>query len=317
LSVQWGHGRHPSAARWIGPEKDGIMADSQQSIDWNAMGNAALKCVGSACSLAHWGERSQEDDYNVDDAVLHLAAIDDATDILGRAIALFHPQRFNKIALASVGEGARPDFRFGEACYSTAHQAALELLRAGVFHIENSLNEIAEDRGAPDNYVAGIDDLHALSPDDLRDTLIAVYARPVSKWAVKEIEFAQVKEFQAWIHREWAAVSRAPANGGEPADDDDSVWVSASKLCPDKGISLKTARAFCEKNGIRNRKPSRQRLVIHAGDWANYWARKDAGEFEGLDQGNSKPSIFGNEDIVLDGAAERLRQLQAKKKAGK
>ena len=56
--------------------------------------------------------------------------------------------------------------------------------------------------------------MHAFSPDDLRDTLIAVYARPVPEWAVKEIEVAQVKEFQAWIHREWAAVNRASQRRG-------------------------------------------------------------------------------------------------------
>ena len=122
------------------------MADSQQKIDWNALGKAAQQCVGSACSLAHWGERSQEDDYNAENAALHLAAIDRACETLGRAIALFERRHFNKLALASVGEGPRPDFRFGEACYSTAHEAALELLRAGVLHIENGLNDIAEDR---------------------------------------------------------------------------------------------------------------------------------------------------------------------------
>jgi hypothetical protein len=98
---------------------------------------------------------------------------------------------------------------------------------------------------------------------------------------------------------------------------DDSVWVSASKLCPDKSVSLKKARTFCEENGIRWRKPSKQRLDIHAGDWANCWAGKDAAGFEGLDEGGNKPSIFEKEDIVLDGATERLKQLQTKKKAGK
>ena len=49
---------------------------------------------------------------------------------------MFRRRHFTKIALASVGEGPRPDFRFGEACYSTAHESALELLRWSVTHRE-------------------------------------------------------------------------------------------------------------------------------------------------------------------------------------
>ncbi len=148
----------------------------------------------------------------MDDASLHLAAIDEALDTLKRTIALFDPRYDNVIALACVGEGPRPDFRFGEACYSTAHRAALELLRAVVLHIENGFADdwfdgrFAAIDPLPDGSLELV--LHALSPDNLREYLIDVCARPVYAWAVKEIEFAQVKEIQAWIHREWAAISR-------------------------------------------------------------------------------------------------------------
>jgi hypothetical protein len=240
------------------------MADSQQKIDWNALGKAAQQCVGSAWRLAHWGDRSQEDGYNVDDAAVHLAEIDRATDILRQAIALFERRHFKKIALASVGEGPRPDFRFGEACYSTAHEAALELLRAGVLHIEDGLIDIAEDRGTPDNYFAGIDDLHVLSPDDLRDTLIDVYARPVSEWAVKEIEFARVKEFQAWIDREWAAASSAPAKDNQDGlfstADSPTRWAKQFKISP------KTFKRRVRDGKIRAKSLSDRLYQVHLDD---------------------------------------------------
>jgi hypothetical protein len=119
-------------------------------------------------------------------------------------------------------------------------------------------------------------------------------------------------------HREAKVIARETAleftkgQGG----DDPSTWVPASKLCPDKGVPLKGARAFCEKHKIRWRKPSPQRLEIHAGDWTRHWADTLAGEFDGLDQGG-KSSIFGKAEIVVEGAAERLKQLRAKKGAGK
>lgn len=97
--------------------------------------------------------------------------------------------------------------------------------------------------------------------------------------------------------------------------DDLTAYVSASKLCPDKGISLKTARDFCRKQKIRTRNPSPRRLQIHAGDWTKHWAGKNIADFDRLDQGD-KSSVFGSDEVVLD-AAERLKQLQAKRRARK
>ncbi len=39
-------------------------------------------------------------------------------------------RHFNCLALASVGEGPRPDFHFGEVSCATAHETAFRLLHA-------------------------------------------------------------------------------------------------------------------------------------------------------------------------------------------
>ena len=89
------------------------MADSQQNIDWTAVRQAALKCLDATWDMVWWAERSQEDDYDVDGAALHLAAIDTAGDALTRAISMFEPGLFDSLVMASVGEGPRRISRLG------------------------------------------------------------------------------------------------------------------------------------------------------------------------------------------------------------
>ena len=108
------------------------MADSQQKIDWNALGKAAqtmrrFRVQPGTLGRAIPGRRLQRGKRCAApggdrQSVRRLGASDSPV----RAAAL------QQARLGSVGEGPRPDFRFGEACYSTAHEAALELLRAGV-----------------------------------------------------------------------------------------------------------------------------------------------------------------------------------------
>ncbi len=116
-----------------------------------------------------------------------------------------------------------------------------------------------------------------------------------------------------------AVVTRLVAQGylpRHPTDGlpgDGSVWVPASKLCPDKNVRLTKAASFCRRYKIRTNKPHRNRLEIHAGDWARYWAQQDKAGFEGLDSGGENPSVSENADLVVEGAAERLKAIQARR----
>lgn len=62
--------------------------------------------------------------------------------------------------------------------------------------------------GAPDHYVTGIDDLHNLSPEKLRDTLSRLERRESLQGFVCG---SGVRELRAWINREWAAVRQHTA----------------------------------------------------------------------------------------------------------
>jgi len=204
------------------------MADSQQNIDWTAVRQVALQCLSAASDLIWWGGFSQEGDYDVERAALHLAAIDRACDTLKRAIHTFSPgsvavpitalvssAEFDAIARASVGDGPRPDFQFGGICCATAHQSAYVLLRSAILQLENRLNAELDRSGQPDNIVASIEDLHAFSPEALRDILVHMErVAPLENLLAGQ----GLNVVRAWIDREWAAVSHAPANGDGAAN---------------------------------------------------------------------------------------------------
>jgi hypothetical protein len=121
------------------------------------------------------------------------------------------------LALATAGRSERPDFRYGPVCCATAHEAAFELLRSAILWVENGLNAELDERGFPDQYVAGIDDLHKLSPEDLRDTLVRLERRESLQGLVRA---SGVRQIRVWIDHEWAAVSdiaAKPAAGGGDA----------------------------------------------------------------------------------------------------
>ena len=211
------------------------MADSQQKVDWGAARGAALDCLNATWDIVCWAERSQEDDYDEDGATLHLTAIDRARDTFRRALEVLQPGLglatdesiryspvFDAMALATIGEGARPAFQVGDICSSTAHELAFILLRHVVFWLENSLAAQG---------VNPIGQLHELSPKVLIKTLrnltastshyildrgaFEVLAKMHHLGSLKPIESLLTREqynvFRSWIDREWAAVSHAPA----------------------------------------------------------------------------------------------------------
>ena len=93
----------------------------------------------------------------------------------------------------------------------------------------------------------------------------------------------------------------------EPTDDESS-WIAASKVHPDKFKTYKKFLAFLQEHPeIRTNKPSSQRLNVHAGDWARYWASLDDKAFERLDTLDSE----------FMGDARRRQVDVREKKAGK
>ena len=122
------------------------------SIDWNAVRQTALDCLDAAWSLVCLAESSQEADYDADRAALHLVGIDEACDTFLRARRdVFSPSLFDSIALATVGEGPRPDFHVGPVNCATVHETAFEFLRGAIGQVENGLWGIVEEEGADDS----------------------------------------------------------------------------------------------------------------------------------------------------------------------
>jgi hypothetical protein len=193
------------------------------ATDWNIVRATALDCLDATWTMIRWAARSQEDDYDTEMAALHLAAIDAALNTFRRALEILQPGLecgtsdlrhspvFDAFALASVGEGPRPDFKL---C-ATAHEKAFQLLRMAILGVENGLNDELDRRGAPDSQLLGIDDLHRLSAVQLCDTMrsLGKSSSPNSILTAKHLH-----ELRAWIDREWASVCSDPftaTQGGE------------------------------------------------------------------------------------------------------
>ena len=182
------------------------------AIDWDGVRATALDCLNATWSMVCWAARSQEDDYDTEKAALHLAAMDTALNTFGLALEILQPGLecatsdlrhspvFDALAVASVGEGPRPDFKL---C-ATAHEKAFQLLRMAILRVENGLNDELDRRGAPDSYVLGINDLHRLSAAQLSDTM-RYLGKSTSPDSI--LTARQLHELRAWIDREWAAVS--------------------------------------------------------------------------------------------------------------
>lgn len=80
---------------------------------------------------------------------------------------------------------------------------AFELLRWAMLWFENGLNAELDERGLPDQYVAGIDDLHRLSPEELRNKLARLEKRDSLQ---RLFHSSEVRQIRARIDQEWASV---------------------------------------------------------------------------------------------------------------
>jgi hypothetical protein len=104
------------------------------------------------------------------------------------------------------------------------------------------------------------------------------------------------------------------ANGGSIAaeEGDDSAFVPAGTLWQQHFTQYKQFKTWLDRTSeseIHRRNPSKNRLVIHAGDWAKYWAAQEKKGFASLD-GTAPPEIT---KMVTDGVRERYNNLHAEK----
>lgn len=217
-----------------------------KSIDWNEVRGIALDCLSSSLELLTWARRSQQEDYDVGSATLHLAAIDKARDCSASSLGILSIgiddrssdslRQFpicDQLAQASSGETARPDF--GVA--ATAHEAVFRLLMIALLHIENNLNGGLT-----------LEDLHGVSPEKLRVTLRALEKNDSIEHVLCSVGY--LHNLQAWIHREWAAVS------GATPKDALRQRSSDSKVGRPKGAALSKYEIECLRYYSDGKKPS-------------------------------------------------------------
>ncbi len=121
-----------------------------------------------------------------------------------------------------------------------------------------------------------------------------------------ELDDVRALEAAAVVIRDAAG---QPGKDGEAADDD-SAFVPAVSLWKGKFDNYKAAKRFLDEHPeIRTHKPGKQRLKIHAGDWARHWGNLDNQGFDALDNA-ALPEITS---VVVEGAKGRYKQHHAAK----
>ncbi|MDA8563104.1 hypothetical protein N9L06_01490 [Mariniblastus sp.] len=189
-----------------------------QKIDWDAVRGASSDCLNATWTLICHAEWLQDSDCNESQPVAFLASIDKARFTFTQAIEVLRPPApwlassspvryspvFDAIALVTANQNGRPDFQFGPVCCATAHETAFELLRWAILSVETGLVAELDSRGS---FVwrdcRGIDDLHGLSPIELRETLMRLEKENSIQKLIHE---RGTRLIRSWIDREWAAV---------------------------------------------------------------------------------------------------------------
>ena len=94
---------------------------------------------------------------------------------------------------------------------------------------------------------------------------------------------------------------------GDPTPDDS--FVAASKVSQEHFTQYTAFKRFLEKHPeIRTRKPSKQRLLVHAGDWFQYWAKREQEDLDKLD--SLTPEAFTR---LTDGIEQRKHEVDSEK----
>jgi hypothetical protein len=105
----------------------------------------------------------------------------------------------------------------------------------------------------------------------------------------------------------------------EPAADDDTAFRPAKEfLDATRFTTFKRLRAVLKRNPwVRTRKPSPQRLEIHAGDWHRYIAMLDGAGFDALDVAGETADAFLAEVRQRQADIRRRKEQEEQRRAGK
>ncbi len=187
---------------------------AQLKTDWDVVRSAALACLDAVQKLKSYADDSQGNYYNDKVVAMHLAAIKEAEIVFSQSwttVSNFGDTVFDQLLLAqTVGEAARPDFRFS----ATAHEASLVLLGETVRWVNIGLGDALVSIGARDFYNGAIQDLHLCSPEQLRDALCHSEKSKPLQSLFDRMQTQPFIRLRAWIDREWAAVATITNVGG-------------------------------------------------------------------------------------------------------
>ncbi len=175
-----------------------------ERTDWNALRAAAWNCLHALSDLTRWSVRSQDRNYDTDDAVQHLAAITKARDVFEQSLLQqlsVGDTAFDELAQACSHERSRPDFYFA----ATAHQTAVVLLATTIRRIELASGDALFRLGIRKSEDVVIEDLHSLAPAQLRDTL--QLSEKISPLQLHFDRTQTMSSLSAWVDREWAAAT--------------------------------------------------------------------------------------------------------------
>lgn len=136
------------------------------------------------------------------------------------------------------------------------------------------------------------DDDLATVDDDLRDVC-------------SMLEYGTIPEL-------WARLSGGPVQSEFEADD--TAYVNASVLFQEHFTSYPECRKFLDGQTQIRHKQKGQRRLIHAGDWARYWAARNHEAFAACD--SVEPDSITDVDVqaFVESAKKRQKDVRGKRK---
>jgi hypothetical protein len=245
------------------------------------------------------------------------------------------PDAIARIADAALRERALEVWEASRYLSQAINLWEIWLLRATpqeVVHTGNALYQQSMARQAVEvllAHAADIPSLRGRSVEEVLSRFPEVPFGPISQ--EKDAEFIRCvreampglldlyRELERFVDRAAAAplsaITAAPAGGGWPpveAAEDDSAYRPAKEfLDAPRFPTIKRLRAALKRQPwIRTRKPSPQRLKIHAGDWHQYKAMLDAAGFDALDVAGETADAFMAE------ARRRQEEIRRRKAKG-
>ncbi|MGA2032942.1 MAG: hypothetical protein ABSG68_11835 [Thermoguttaceae bacterium] len=192
----------------------------------------------------------------------------------------------------------------------SAHQAAWVLGHALSRFLTEKLSQLPPDRDmAADSAVAA----HELVKGHW--TTLRRNLADVSQFDVEAVIDALCRESQAAMEN----CNAKQASGGAEAVPDDSAWVRSSpSIWSEHFRNNKELTGFRADHADMFRNRSKNRLEIHAGKWAAYWAARAKAGFETLD--GDLQSVADDPDVqdeALVEAMQRMAEVRARKQAKK